>query len=507
MAIKALLPDVSTALIYGSTTLVVYLVSLVVYRRFFHPLAKIPGPFWPAVTYLYGFYHNLYRVGHFYTEIEKMHEQYGPVVRISPNEVHLSDSENYDKIYNVGGAYYKDPIYYGAWGRDTFIFTIVHNDVHRRRRAPFNPFFSRKNVLETESVVQDKVNRLCRRVREAIAGDKPINLHAGFRAVSMGVITEYAFDNCGDSLEKDNFGAEWSDSIREAGHMFWFLHQFPFMTPVLLGMPQWLTLLLSPQTGAVTETQNRSHDEVRKVMSDVKNGIKPKRTTILHEILDPNATEDNVVPDESTLVQEAFGLVTAAADNTGNALTIAAYNVVANPEIYDKLKKELRQAFPDPNAELKYVALEKLPYLTGVVKEGLRLSFGVIGRLPRVVPPGPGATFNGHYLVPGTVLSMSSWMMHRDPKVFPDPDKFEPARWLDPVNARKCEKNLVAFGRGSRICLGLTLAYAEIYCTLGTFFRRFEDLEVYETGPEDLVYDDFLSSHHPPTARKFHVVG
>jgi hypothetical protein len=182
----------------------------------------------------------------------------GPVVRISPNEVHLSDSENYDKIYNVGGAYYKDPIYYGAWGRDTFIFTIVHNDVHRRRRAPFNPFFSRKNVLETESVVQDKVNRLCRRVREAIAADKPINLHAGFRAVSMDVITEYAFDNCGDSLEKDNFGAEWSDSIREAGHMFWFLHQFPFMTPVLLGMPQWLTLLLSPQTGAVTETQNVS---------------------------------------------------------------------------------------------------------------------------------------------------------------------------------------------------------------------------------------------------------
>ena len=52
-----------------------------------------------------------------------------------------------------------------------------------------------------------------------------------------------------------------------------------------------------------------------------------------------------------------------------------------------------------------------------------------------------------------------------------------------------------------------SLAYCELYVTLGMLFRRFGDLEVYNTGPEDLVYDDYFSSYHPVDARKFHVVG
>jgi hypothetical protein len=51
-----------------------------------------------------------------------------------------------------------------------------------------------------------------------------------------------------------------------------------------------------------------------------------------------------------------------------------------------------------------------------------------------------------------------------------------------------------------------SLAYCELYVTLGTLFRRFDKLKVYNTGPEDLVYDDYFSSYHPVDARKFHVI-
>lgn len=55
---------------------------------------------------------------------------------------------------------------------------------------------------------------------------------------------------------------------------------------------------------------------------------------------------------------------------------------------------------------------------------------------------------------------------------------------------------MVPFGRGSRMCVGMPLAYCELYVTLGTFFRRFGNLRVWETTDWDLEYEDFFSSYH-----------
>ena len=72
------------------------------------------------------------------------------------------------------------------------------------------------------------------------------------------------------------------------------------------------------------------------------------------------------------MAEEAFSICAAASDTTGNAMTVAAYHVITNPAIYARLRKELLAKFPDSESEIGYVELEKLPYLTGVVKEGLR---------------------------------------------------------------------------------------------------------------------------------------
>lgn len=154
------------------------------------------------------------------------------------------------------------------------------------------------------------------------------------------------------------------------------------------------------------------------------------------------------------LTDEAFTILSAAADTTGHALSTTSYFIVSNPEIYRKLTDELKEAFPDPSVELKFLALEKLPYLTAIIKEGLRLSFGVPGRLPRVIET-EGEVFNGYKVPHGTIVGMSSWMVHRNPNIFPKPDTFVPERWLDPIKGKKLEKYLVSFTKGSRQCVGM----------------------------------------------------
>ena len=78
---------------------------------------------------------------------------------------------------------------------------------------------------------------------------------------------------------------------------------------------------------------------------------------------------------------------------------------------------------------------------------------------------------------------MTSVLMHLNPSIFPQPKEFIPERWLD--NPR-LGKYLVSFTKGSRQCLGINLAYAEIYLCLANLFHAFPDMNLYDTTIKDV---------------------
>ena len=85
----------------------------------------------------------------------------------------------------------------------------------------------------------------------------------------------------------------------------------------------------------------------------------------------------------------------------------------------------------------------------------------------------------------------SPYLHHTNPEIFPHPTIFKPERWLDDPSLTKY---LLAFGRGSRMCLGMNLAMAEIYMTLAYVFRRF-DFELFDTIASrdvEIVRDNFI---------------
>jgi cytochrome P450 len=161
-----------------------------------------------------------------------------------------------------------------------------------------------------------------------------------------------------------------------------------------------------------------------------------------------------------------------------------------------KLKAELLTAIPGLSKSLPLSALEQLPYLTACIQEGLRLSCGVSSRLQRICPD-EDLLFNDgkkQWTIPrGTPVGMTSTLVHYDPSIFPSPKSFRPERWIE--NPR-LDKYLIAFSKGSRQCIGINLAYAELYLALATIFRRYGSkdtrgegdlgiFELYETTDKD----------------------
>lgn len=87
------------------------------------------------------------------------------------------------------------------------------------------------------------------------------------------------------------------------------------------------------------------------------------RQTIFHQILQSETAKNGNVPTLQELEDEVYVILAAASETTGNALTVAAYHIARNPQIYATLSKELRAAFPDENGTMEYKTLKTLPYL------------------------------------------------------------------------------------------------------------------------------------------------
>lgn len=197
--------------------------------------------------------------------------------------------------------------------------------------------------------------------------------------------------------------------------------------------------------------------------------------------MSPEAYKAGTVPSAGSLYEETQALMFAGADTTGNTLMLGTFHLLKSPELYQKLKEELRSAWPDLAEQPPLRELEQLPYLDAVIKESLRMSSGVVSGLLRVVPKG-GATIAGHYVAAGAIVSCGSTFVHYNSEIFPSPDEFQPERWLQNASL---DQWLVAFSKGPRSCLGINLAWLELRLSFAHFFRRF-DMELEASSPSKL---------------------
>lgn len=118
-----------------------------------------------------------------------------------------------------------------------------------------------------------------------------------------------------------------------------------------------------------------------------------------------------------------------------------------------------------------------LPYINACIKETLRMHPAVGMLLERHVPP-QGAVICGKHIPGGTIVGINPWVVSYDSSVFPEPERFEPERWLEDVSGKEklaaMERAFFAFGAGSRVCMGRTLSEIEMRKIVPRILREFE---------------------------------
>ncbi|GAB1744720.1 hypothetical protein NU219Hw_g2259t1 [Hortaea werneckii] len=404
-----------------------YLVAAALYNRFFHPLAKYPGPFWASVSTLW--YHRTVRNGIRENCQSPLHEKYGPFVRIGPNTLAISDPAAIETIYRpnrkTGQPFQKAQFYDGFWahiGPRQDSFSERNETKHSQRRRIQAPLYTQSAVLGYEPCVDRIISLFQRRLDGFSRTSEAFDISVWIRRYTFDVLGEIFFgreEGFADAKKtaQDRLQAQESDSG---------------------GTPR--------------------KDMLSKLIDLVKTRGEELKWTMLD------------------VTTEIWAVIWAGADTTAIALTAVFYFTHKNPHVLSKLRLEIDEAFDSGKltSPVRFKDTIQLPFLNAVVKESMRLHPSLGTGLPRVVPPS-GAEIAGRWVPGNTTVIMNQNAVHLDPNVFgPDPKAFVPERWLNEDRAAIMSRHDMSFGYGSRICIGRHITMIEMYKLLPVLLRFYE---------------------------------
>ncbi|KAL6262605.1 hypothetical protein P5V15_005399 [Pogonomyrmex californicus] len=195
---------------------------------------------------------------------------------------------------------------------------------------------------------------------------------------------------------------------------------------------------------------------------------KRKRKAFLDLLLDQNEKDDTPLTDDEVRAQvDTF--MFEGHDTTAVGMTWALFLLGSHPEYQEKVHKELEEVFGDSETPATVKELSELKYLDRVIKETLRLYPSV----PMISRELVEDVTVGNYTFPkGITVVLAILLMHRNPVVWPDPDKFDPDRFLPENSANRNPYAYVPFSAGPRNCIGQRFAMLEEKTVLTAILRK-----------------------------------
>jgi cytochrome P450 len=319
----------------------------------------------------------------------------------------------------------------------------MHDEKHRAHRQLMQPPFLKSAVATYAGIMA----RLIDQVVDQWQSGAPLDMYRQMRTLSNWVASHILFGNedFAASVQLGKTIERWLVLDARNRNTFFWLNVPGTAYRQLLKQAE----LLEKDMRAAIERNRRTKTPGSDVLS----------------ILIQAANRAEAEMTETDLVAHAVILYAASFETTANVLAWTMFLIAQHPSIAAGLHDEIREKFndwpPDPNR------LDALTLLDGVVRESLRL-------MPPVAYTFRTARreveLGGLPLRRGDRVILSHYLTHRDPHVFPQPNRFDPSRWL---TLRPEPYQYIPFSAGPRLCLGHLFAMLELKLTVARVMQRF----------------------------------
>jgi cytochrome P450 len=208
------------------------------------------------------------------------------------------------------------------------------------------------------------------------------------------------------------------------------------------------------------------------------------RGDLLSMLLAARDEDDGSFMTDKQVRDEAMTLFLAGHETTANALAWTWYLLAQHSAAYTRLCDEVDSVLG--GRPPTFADLPNLPYTLQILKESIRLYPPAYGFARLAIRP---VTLGNYQLPAGTIILVSPYAIHRNPDYFPDPERFDPARFTPEAEQRLPRHAYIPFGGGPRICIGNHFALMEGHLVLATLAQRvcFSLLPGQNIEPEPLI--------------------
>jgi cytochrome P450 len=329
-------------------------------------------------------------------------------------------------------------------------------EVHRRQRRLAQPAFHPQRIAGYAAAMVRQAERISERwVELGRTADSPpeLDIHREMMRLTLAIVADTLF---GADVESE--AQEIGQAIATSMELFRSYMSLPF-APLLERLPL-------PSTRRFLKARARLDATIYRLIAQRRAAVED-RGDLLSMLLLAQDEEGSGGMTDQQLRDEAMTLFLAGHETTANALTWSWYLLSQHPEVEARLHVELNTVLGQRRAEAADVP--RLPYTSAVLAESMRLypPAWVIGRRAIMEHEVAG------YRVPrGSIVLVSQWVMHRDPRFFPDPERFDPDRWTEAARAARPRFAYFPFGAGPRTCIGEQFAWMEGVLVLATLARR-----------------------------------